>query len=293
MRVLIFGVGGMLGHKLYQRLRGDFEVFGTIRGRFNGEGPTAIFDRSTIFENVDATDNASIRHVFETVRPNCVVNAVGLIKQVPAAADTVENLCVNSIFPHRLAALSTEFGARLMCISTDCVFDGRKGNYSEIDHADARDIYGLSKYLGEINTDNVLTLRTSMIGRELGTKHSFLEWFLSNRGRSIKGYTNALFSGLPTLVLADTIREIIARQPSLTGLFHVAGDPISKFDLLLLLNEHFEAGAHIEPFEDYVIDRSLDASRFRAATDIQPTPWPEMIAQMAADPTPYDRWHSK
>jgi dTDP-4-dehydrorhamnose reductase len=290
MRVLIFGASGMLGHKLYQELGKQFDVFATVRSGFNAVEPFGLFDRSSIIENIDIADTSSIRQAIETVRPDCVINAVGIIKQVPSSKDVIQTLTINSIFPHRLADLSADLGFRLITISTDCVFDGTKGNYAESDTPDARDLYGLSKLLGELTGGNSLTIRTSIIGRELGTHHSIVEWFLANRGQTVKGYTNAIYSGFPTIVMAGIISDIIAHHPSLSGLYHMSSDPISKFDLLGLINERFGAGIVIVPYDEYVIDRSLDSSRFRAAAGFAPASWPNMIDRMAADPTPYDSW---
>ena len=288
MRILIIGASGMLGHKLYQQLRTQFDVFASIRGDFESVKKFGIFAEDSIIENIHATDPPSLLRALESVRPDCVINAAGVIKQVPDAGDCVQNLLINAMLPQHLARLSDVYGFRLITIGTDCVFDGRKGNYRESDTPNARDIYGMSKLLGEVTSGNSLTIRTSIIGRELGSRHSFVEWFLASRGGRVKGYVNAIYSGFPTTVLADILSDLIANQPALTGLYHVSSEPISKFDLLCLINRHFNANIHIEPFTDYVIDRSLDSSKFKRDTGFEPAGWDEMIAQMAADPTPYD-----
>lgn len=291
MRVLIFGATGMLGHKLYQHFGDNFDVSATIRSDLGSIERFGLFDRADVIEDVDVSDTDSIKRAVEAARPDCVVNAIGIIKQVPTSKDVIQTLTTNSIFPHRLADLSAEFGFRLITIGTDCVFGGTTGNYNEADTPDARDLYGMSKLLGEVSTDNSLTIRTSIIGRELASVHSIVEWFLSNRGKSVRGYTNAIYSGFPTVVIADIIANLISEYPTLNGLYHLSSAPISKFDLLGLINRHFEAGVTIEPFDDYVIDRSLDCSRFRRATGFEPAPWDEMVRLMAADQTPYDSWH--
>ncbi len=288
MRILVIGASGMLGHKLYQRLRANFDVFGSIRGAFESIDGFGIFDDGSIIENIDATDADSLRRAVEMARPDCVVNAAGVIKQVPETSDPVQNLLINAILPRHLARLSTDYGFRLITIGTDCVFDGKRGNYSEEDPSDARDIYGMSKLLGEVTAGNSITLRTSIIGRELGSRNSLVEWFLANRGGRVKGYVNAIYSGFPTVVLAEIISDLIANHPTLGGLYHISSAPISKFDLLRLINRHFNAGVEIEPFTDYVIDRSLDSSKFKRDTGFEPAGWNEMIAWMAADATPYD-----
>lgn len=291
MRILVIGASGMLGHKLYQRLSGRFDVFGSVRGDFRSVERFGIFDRNTLIESVDGTNEHSLRKCIETARPGCVVNAAGLIKQVDEAADTLQNLLINSVLPHRLSRLAREFGFRLITIGTDCVFSGSKGNYSEKGQPDARDVYGMTKLLGEVTGGNELTIRTSIIGRELASQHSFVEWFLANRGGRVKGYVNAIYSGFPTIVLADIIADLIEHHPTISGLYHVSSEAISKFELLMLINQHYGANVEIDRYEDYKIDRSLDSSEFRREVAFSPLSWDEMIGQMAADPTPYDRWH--
>ena len=290
MRVLIFGASGMLGHKLYQQMKTDFEVFATTRSDFDSIGPFVIFDRSSLIENIDVLDIESVRFAIERSKPDVVVNAVGLVKQLSESEDVFKTLSINSVFPQRLAALSNEFGFRLITVSTDCVFSGDKGNYSENDIADANDLYGISKFLGELKDENCLTIRTSIIGRELTTSHSLVEWFLSNRGKNVKGYVNAIYSGFPTITLAKIVSDIITEHLELNGVYHVSSDPINKFELLRLLNKYYRANAVIEPFEGFAIDRSLDSSAFRKATGFSPVFWEQMIEQMAADPAPYDKW---
>lgn len=290
MRVLIIGGNGMLGHKLVQILGETFDVQATIRGKFFEIERFGIFDRNRIIESVDANDMNSLKRAIEIARPDVVINAVGAIKQLPASNDVIRSLTVNSIFPHRLAEFSREYGFRLILISTDCVFDGKKGTYTEGDIADARDIYGMSKILGEITNADPLTIRTSIIGRELLTKNSIVEWFLSNRGGRVKGYTNAIYTGFPSEVLAEILAGLITHHPDLAGLYHISSGPITKFHLLELLNQYFEADVNIEPSDEVAIDRSLDSSKFRAATGFEPAGWEDMIAQMANSHKPYDLW---
>jgi dTDP-4-dehydrorhamnose reductase len=290
MRILVFGGKGMLGHKLVQTLGEKLEVWATLHGDFSEVERFGIFDRNRTIESVDVADTGAVCRAIEDVKPDVVINAVGIIKQLPAAKDADQALSINSVFPHRLAALAAKYGFRLITISTDCVFSGDRGAYSETDIPDARDLYGISKLLGEVGGVQCLTLRTSIIGRELGTGHSVVEWFLKNRGKSVNGYVNAIYTGFPTAVLARIILDLILEHPVLHGIYHVSSEPISKFDLLNLLNSHFAADARIARFEDYVVNRSLDSTRFRSATGFEPAGWEQMIGQMAADPTPYQEW---
>lgn len=280
----------MLGHKLVQVLGSRHETWATIRGKFSDVEHFLFFEDDQTIENVDVTNEKAVRRAINSARPDVVVNAVGVIKQMPESGDVVTTLSVNSIFPHRLAQLSDEYGFRLVCISTDCVFDGKKGNYNESDDPTALDLYGRSKNLGEVVTGNCITLRTSIIGRELASRHSLVEWFLSKRSEKVNGFVNAIYSGFPTVVFADIIENLIAEHPDLRGLYHVSSDAITKFDLLGLINEQYQANVEIERYEDFRIDRSLDSTKFREATGFKPRPWDEMIVEMAADPTPYDSW---
>ena len=290
MKVLIFGGRGMLGHKLVQSLASKFDVNYTLSGTFESVERFGIFNRAGTVENVDARDRGSFRDAVESSRPDVVINAVGVIKQVQGSSDVENTLTINSLFPHRLAAVCTEFGSRLITISTDCVFSGARGMYSENDIPDALDLYGQSKHWGEVSSDNCLTLRTSIIGRELNSQHGLLEWFYSQRGKPAQGYSRAIFSGFPTIVFADIIIDIVERFPKLCGVFHVSSNPISKFDLLNKINRQFGLGVQLEPASDFVIDRSLDSSNFRRLTGIVPPSWDEMVVRMGEDATPYDKW---
>ncbi|HSU26036.1 MAG TPA: SDR family oxidoreductase [Pyrinomonadaceae bacterium] len=290
MKILIFGGSGMLGHKLVQRLGPDFDVWTTLRGSFESVSRFGIFDQIKTTEAVNVEDEGLVRQTIDRIRPDVVINAVGIIKQLPSSKDVITTLNVNSIFPHRLAQLSEQFGFRLICVSTDCVFDGLKGGYTEADMPNAIDLYGKSKNLGEVTGENCLTIRTSIIGRELASSHSLVEWFLSNRGKRVKGFARAIYSGFPTIVLADIIRMLLTEHKHLAGLYHISSDPINKFELLKLIGSAYDSEVAIERDEDFRIDRSLDSSRFRKETGFVPKSWPEMIEFMAADKTPYDEW---
>lgn len=290
MKLLIFGGGGMLGHKLVQQYRDKFDTWTTIRGRISDYSGYDFLRSERTIEAVDVENAKAVRDAIEAAAPDVVINAVGIIKQLPSAHDVIRTLEINSIFPNRLAELGREFGFRLICISTDCVFSGEKGGYAEDSVPDAYDLYGKSKNLGEVVSENCLTLRTSIIGRELGTSHSLVDWFLSNRGGKVKGFVNAIYSGFPTIVFADIIATLIEEHPNLHGLYHVSSEPIGKFDLLGLVKKHYGADIEIEPETDFKIDRSLDSTRFRRETGFRPLDWEEMVRRMAADPTPYDKW---
>jgi dTDP-4-dehydrorhamnose reductase len=288
MRVLILGGSGMLGHKVWQTFAPRFDTYATFRGAAAEYSHFGIFDESRAIGEVAAEDFVSVARALGAVQPDTVVNCVGIVKQDASARDAIASITVNSLFPHRLERLVREAGVRLIHLSTDCVFSGRKGNYSENDIPDAEDLYGRTKLLGEVDGEGCLTIRTSMIGREVKGSHGLLEWFLSQRGGRVRGFKRAVFSGFTTQALADVIAKIIVEHPDLNGIWHVAGEPISKFDLLTLVKQTYGLAIEIEPDEAPICDRSLDSSRFNFATGIWAPSWPEMIQGMHSDPTPYD-----
>lgn len=271
MRVLILGGSGMLGHKLYQHCAQRFDVYATFR-----TPPAApFFDAARcIIADLDAIPQAIAQ-----MRPDAVVNCIGIVKQDPASNDPERAMRVNGEFPHRLAAL----GVRLIHLSTDCVFSGARGHYRESDLPDPVDLYGRSKLAGEVTGPNCLTIRTSMIGRELRGANGLVEWFLGRAGTRVGGWTRAIFSGFTTGALSAILGDIIEKHTALEGLYHVAAAPISKFDLLSMLNDAFGCGTEIVPDGSVVCDRSLDASPFNAATGFQPPSWQEMIGAMASE----------
>ena len=290
MRILILGGSGMLGHKLVQRLSPRFDVYTTVRDDGKSLLSRGLVQPSQLLSYIDVRNDSALIRAIESTQPNAVVNAVGVVKQSPTANDVITTLTINSILPHKLSLLGRQYGFRLITISTDCVFAGDKGNYSEGYTPDATDFYGRSKYLGEVTGENCLTIRSSIIGRELNTTHGLIEWFLANRGGCVNGFANAIYSGFPTIVFADIIGDLLLDHPVLQGLYHISSDPIDKFRLLNLASDAFGAQVTIDRDETFVIDRSLDSSRFRAATGFAPQTWEEMIERMAIDPTPYDDW---
>lgn len=287
MKALILGGSGMLGHKVWQTFADRFDTTATVRQSPSFYARYRLFDRSRLLGGVSAEDFDSIVRAVARVRPDVVVNCIGLVKQIAAANEPVSGIAINALFPHRLAQLCGATGSRLIHLSTDCVFSGRGGNYREDDPSDAEDLYGRTKFLGEVAGEGCLTVRTSIIGRELEGAHGLIEWFLGQEGQPVRGYKRAIFSGLSTNELAEILARIIADHPALAGVWHVAAEPISKFDLLCLVKETYGLTVTIEPDETVVIDRSLNADRFRAATGLVPASWPVIISRMYQDPTPY------
>lgn len=288
-RVLILGGSGMLGHKLVQRLGSRFETWATVRGDSPSPAASRILDGSRTVTDVRVEALESVARALDQSGATTVVNAVGIIKQLDAAKAAVPSIRVNSLFPHELAAMCAERDARLVHISTDCVFSGERGGYLEDDLPDARDLYGRSKLLGEVvDAPNAITLRTSIVGRELQGALGLFEWFLSQRGGRVRGFSRAIFSGVTTAVLAELIGDLIERPEQLSGLWQVSAAPIDKLTLLIELRDALGIEVEIEPDDSLVIDRSLDSSRFRDETGWTPPAWETMLADLASDPTPYE-----
>lgn len=281
MKILVIGTSGMLGHAVFRFLRqsSGFEVVGTIRNA----SVVRFFDdteRKHLIPDVDVLDPDRLAGVLSRVKPSVVINCAGLVKQLSGAKDPVVTLPINSLFPHRLARLSDIARARLIHVSTDCVFSGKKGNYTEDDPADALDLYGRSKHLGEIvDYPHAVTLRTSIIGRELASTHSLIDWFLSQQ-QAVSGFSRAIFSGLPTNELARVIRDVVLPRKDLSGLYHVSARPISKLDLLRLVAEVYGKSIDITPVDEPVIDRSLNSNRFRRVTGYTAPEWRQLISDL-------------
>jgi dTDP-4-dehydrorhamnose reductase len=281
MKVIILGATGMLGNAVFRLLsaQASLDVWGTIRS------PSAarVFDplqQAKLIAHMDVLDQDCLIDLFRKHKPDVVINCVGLIKQFDSANDPLSVLPINSLLPHRLARMCEAVGARLIQISTDCVFSGSKGAYKEADLSDAYDLYGKSKFIGEVvDSPSAITLRTSIIGHELSSKVSLVDWFLAQQG-SVKGYAKAIFSGLPTVELAKVIRDYVLTRPELHGLYHVSADPIDKYSLLKLVAQAY--GKEIDIVEDskVQIDRSLDSSKFRNETGYQPPRWEALVEIM-------------
>lgn len=274
----------MLGHTLFRRLAEDsrFDVYATVRSKKEFEGWLPPSQSSKLLDNVDALRIEDLVKAFGLVKPDWVINCIGVIKQAPAIQDPLQTIEINALLPHRIALLCKAVGAQMIHISTDCVFDGMKGNYTERDLASATDLYGKSKYLGEVGYPHCVTLRTSIIGHELKGSYGLVEWFLEQQ-QSVPGYKNAIYSGFPTVELARVIADYVLPNSEIAGLYHVSSAPISKYELLKLVASQYGCGIEIIAEEQFQSDRSLDSSLFRSQTGYQPPPWPELVAVMHAD----------
>lgn len=278
-KVLVIGASGMLGSSIFRFLSEaeNIEIYGTVRD----SSAIKFFPvnlHPLLISGIEANE-AGLLSAFLLVKPEVVVNCIGIVKQNPDSNHHLLSLEINATLPHRLAKYCKMIGAKLIHFSTDCVFSGKKGRYNESDVPDAYDLYGRTKLLGEVDYDNSITLRTSLIGHELRSAKSLIDWFLSQSGE-VKGYKEAVFSGLPTIEIARVLKDYVLPNQNLTGMYHLSVDPINKFDLLNLVATEYGKDIKILPDEKLVIDRSLDSQRFRSATGFKPRPWPELIKEM-------------
>lgn len=281
-RILVIGASGMLGHEAIRVLAPDFEVWGACRSP--ERLPDLGIPRSRLLGGLDATRGETASDLVEHVRPDLVVNAVGIVKQREAAKAAIPSILVNSLWPHLLADACASQGARMVHVSTDCVFSGTRGGYTEDDPADDFELYGRSKLLGEvIDRGHVVTLRTSIIGWQLGDTTGLVAWFAAHRGEALKGFRKAIFSGLTTRALTEVIRDVVLPDDGLAGLWHVSAAPIDKHALLAGLADSLGWDVDLTPVDEPAIDRSLDSTRFRDRTGWAPPSWDRMLEDLAAE----------
>jgi len=292
-RVMVLGGAGMLGHKMFQMLRERFDgVFCTVRedARKPPFVRVELLQGDDAVSGVDVTDFPALAAILSAFRPEFVVNCVGVIKQRAEAVSPIPSITINSLLPHKLAQIAAHWGGRVIHFSTDCVFSGKCGSYVEEDLSDAEDLYGKTKFLGEVAVANALTLRTSIIGRELTEHRSLLDWFLAQDHKTVRGYRRVIYSGVTTNYLAEQVASIIQEHPGLNGLYQVASDPISKYDLLCHLREAYRLDVLIEHDDLEVSDRSMRCDRLREAIAYICPTWPVLANQLAEDKTPYGKW---
>ena len=282
MKILILGVEGMLGHELYKSLVGNYDLTGFVKSVESALLHKDLFTEKKLISDFDIENKESLRNLILKTSPDVVINAVGFIKQKSSETSAISSVKLNALLPLELSSLSGELGFKLICFSTDCIFSGKKGMYSERDIPDPVDEYGITKLVGEKIGNNCLVLRTSFYGLELNSNYGLIEWFL-NQKNSIKGYSNAIYTGLPTYEIANIIKKIIDEFPSLSGLWNVSSDPIDKFSLLSLLNTNLGNKIEVLPDDKFSIDRSLDSTRFRNFLDYHPPTWEEAVSNLATE----------
>lgn len=280
MRILILGGTGMLGHTLWKYFSQRFpDTYTTIRRRPNNCEIGVLFNSSRVIDSVDATDFFELTGVMKCVKPDFIFNCIGVTKRRGAACETIHVITLNALFPHKLVKWGEDNSAKVINFSTDCVFDGAHGNYTEESHANAADLYGKTKALGEIQGKNALTLRSSFIGAELGAGTELLEWFLSQTG-TVQGFKNAIYSGFTTLELSRIIENIVVHHPDANGIYNISSDAISKFDLLMLIKKKMHLKVDVIPDEIFRCNRSLDSTKFRKEFNYTPPTWEAMIDEL-------------
>jgi dTDP-4-dehydrorhamnose reductase len=288
-RVLVLGASGMLGHMLVRVLSENHTVFGTTLSPYNESSPLIqILPKENWFDSINVCAIEAVERTIRDVKPDIVLNGVGLIKQKMTLNVNSHAIHINSLFPHQLLEICKKTDTRLIHFSTDCVFEGTPGVKYVTDTPTATDVYGLSKLLGEVQEGPALTLRTSVVGRQLFGTESLFEWAISQRGNIVDGFKHAIYTGLTTLELSHVVKRIVEEQPDLVGLFQVASKPISKYELLAKLNVMLNLGLTIEPNTDFYCDRTLDGSEFSGLTNIEIPSWDNMLTKFSADQDFYE-----
>ncbi|EMA8959582.1 SDR family oxidoreductase [Vibrio fluvialis] len=282
MKIIVIGATGMLGYSIFSNLSEspELEVFGTVRSLEGLDKYFPTFDK--LINNVDVRDFKTLENALDRVKPNVVINCIGLIKQHEVSKQHVEAIEINALLPHKIAQLCDSIGAKLIHFSTDCVFDGKVGNYLENDLPTATDLYGRSKCLGEVDYGNHVTLRTSIIGHELRSSVSLVDWFLS-QSDPVKGFSKAVFSGLPTAYIAKVLEEYVLPNKNLSGLYQLSVEPIDKYSLISMISKIYGKEISIEKFDGFIIDRSLNSDKFRRVTGFTPPSWDYLVKFMFDD----------
>ena len=292
MSILVLGATGLIGNRLVRTLGENHEVFGTTRNKNFIDSKLNFFSKECNWLiDVGPEDFTALEEKIKRIKPNIIVNCLGITKLKSGSTNIQTSILVNALFPHKLSVACRKLNIRLIHLSTDCVFSGSKGKYVESDIPDPIDIYGKTKNIGELINESDLTIRTSFVGREVFTFTNLFEWAIRNRSSSIRAYSKAIYSGLTTLALSEIIKLIIVEQPTLSGLWHVSSEPISKYELLSNLNKELSLDIDIELDESLICDRSLNSKRFREKTKIKVPNWDEMLKEFAKDQIWYEKFN--
>jgi dTDP-4-dehydrorhamnose reductase len=284
MKIAIIGATGMIGHRLWSGLSSNHDVFALVRRKATEIPNLPNIKRDQIYEGMNIENFDSLSKRLSQIGPDVVFNCVGVVKQLKLAKSYTHSIELNSLFPHKLASLGETLGFRIIQFSSDCIFDGRKGQYTEDDLPNATDIYGRTKALGEVaDGEHVLTLRTSFLGREIFPHGGLINWFESQAGGKIKGFSKAIYSGLPAQCFVELLNDTILPNKGLKGLYHLSSEPIDKYRLLKMAREVLDLDIEIEKDESFEIDRSLNCRKFSLETGYSPLKWEEMISKLAVD----------
>ena len=284
-KILVLGGTGMLGHVLWEHLSQRFpDTYTTIRKGKRDYGYDRLYENDQVIDHIDAMDFRMLEGALRAIKPDFILNCIGITKRREEPQNPIPSIIMNALLPHKLAILAADLKAKLIHFSTDCVFDGRTGRYSDDASPNATDIYGRTKALGEITDNNALTLRSSFIGKELRDGTELLEWFLS-QADVVRGFKNAIYTGLTTLELCRVVEKLLLNYPDASGLYNVSSDPITKFDLLKLSGEKMHRNVTVIPDESFYCDRSLHSERFRKDFGYTPPAWTKMVEELKQEYT--------
>ena len=284
MKILILGGNGMIGHKIFQVLNEDFKNTWVLIRKKKRDLPYVNFFNSNIIEGFELEDDKTLFSFLDNFNPDIIINAVGITIRRGVNKKISKSIFINSLLPNLLEDWVDRMpNKRLIHLSTDCVFNGELGSYNEESIPNATDIYGRTKILGEVKGSNTITLRSSMIGRELENFTELFEWVISQKGSRIKGFNNAIYSGITTIRMARYIKLIIMNFPKLSGLFNVSSEPISKYNLIKLLNKNFDLNLTIEIENSYKTNKVLDSGKFFNLISLSPPTWEDLIIELKDD----------
>ena len=276
-KILILGSTGMMGSTISRLIKNDkrFKILCTYKDYHKIK---LIKLQKNQKKKLNVFDFNELKRIIFRFKPDFIINCVGLIKQLSNKKNINKIKFLNTNLPKKLSIIAKNKNFKIIHLSTDCVFSGKKGNYKESDKCDAIDLYGISKFKGEVDSKFVLNIRTSIIGHELTSSNSLLNWFLNQK--EINGFKKAFFSGLTTLELSKIIiNEIIEKNKIINGLFHISGPRISKLNLLKIVKRIYKKKTIINIDNSFKIDRSLNSNKFTKLINIKKKSWPNMIKE--------------
>jgi dTDP-4-dehydrorhamnose reductase len=282
MRILILGADGMIGHKIAQSLE-DFELILASRKSISSKS-IGIINGKMVLHNL-ITDSLDL--LLDNTTPDIIINCAGITTRRGVEDNIVNTELLNSDLPHKLDSWANLNSKKLIHFSTDCVFSGNRGNYLDNDFADAEDIYGKSKALGEVNSPNTLTIRCSMIGRELYNFTELFEWLKKNKNKKIEGYSKVFYSGITTVRMGKILNQILNKNLNLSGIYNISSTPISKFDLLVKLSKAFNLNVDIKQNKNNKSNKVLISEKFTEITGIYPPNWDDLISEFEEDCNKY------
>jgi dTDP-4-dehydrorhamnose reductase len=284
MKILILGGNGMIGHKMYQVISKKYpNTWVLFKKKYDSVQNNLLFKKDFVIDDFDVSDFSKLIQLLNHLKVDIIINAIGLTIRRNVYDIHSKSILINSVLPHILNEWVISNNKRLIHFSTDCVFSGKDGFYTEDSFVDSIDFYGRTKGLGEIISSNTLTLRSSMIGLELENKTELLEWFLSNKNGVVQGYNRAIYSGITTNCMANFVEKIIEHYPNINGLYNVSSEKITKFDLLNLFNDYFQTNINIVPNNLYVTNKVLNSDKFYKITGFKKPDWENLIKDLVND----------